>query len=116
YARMTRLDKLAEIPDRRAELARDFSQIRSTVVREHLVTRTASIMKQLYEGNFHPGVRFNAMLVVGDLDQAPAQLVYQRPPVPYRPSLDLMEAAFLDPKQIEPVRVAALIGIHRHAQ
>ncbi len=65
----------------------------------------------LAKGNFHPAVRVNAMLMVGRLNVAGGN-----PPVPWPQALPAMVVAVRDPQQIDGVRVAALIGILRHAE
>jgi len=65
----------------------------------------------LASANFHPAVRVNAMLMVGRLN-APGG----NPPVPLPQALPPMVRALRDPQQIDGVRVAALIGILRHAR
>jgi len=65
----------------------------------------------LAKGNFHPAVRINAMLMVGRLNASSGN-----PPVPWPRALPAMVAAVRDPQQIDGVRVAALVGILRHAR
>lgn len=65
----------------------------------------------LAKGNFHPAVRVNAMLMVGRLNASGGN-----PPAPLPQALPAMVAAVRDPQQIDAVRVAALIGILRHAE
>jgi hypothetical protein len=71
------------------------------------------------EDAFHPAVRYNAMLLIGSLNEQEAVFrgTTQTPPVPYKRALeDVLLRALDDPKTIEPVRIAALIGLNRHAQ
>jgi len=71
--------------------------------------------------NFHPVVRYNAMLVIGDLNlveygarYANNQKAYVPEPLPE--ALDLLISEYKSPTQIDAVRVAALVGLDRHAK
>jgi hypothetical protein len=63
---------------------------------------------------FHPAVRYNAMMVVGSLNSLEAN--NKRPAQPLLAALEPMLAAIEDPNQIDAVKVAAPIGIQRHAE
>jgi hypothetical protein len=67
---------------------------------------------------FHPAVRYHAMTIVGSLNSLEAVSVgdNKRPAQPLIPAMEPMLAAVEDPKQIDAVKVAALIGIQRHAE
>jgi len=62
--------------------------------------------------NFHPAVRVNAMLMIGELNQE--EKGSQSDPLP--DALPVMLAALNEPEYIDAVRVAAMIGIARHAE
>jgi hypothetical protein len=78
-------------------------------------------MSEVASGNFHPAGRVNAMLIIGELDQQPraqagGMIVAA---VPFAPALTQpggLIAAVEDPKQHLAVRIAALVGIARHAE
>jgi hypothetical protein len=70
---------------------------------------TLQAMTHIAAENYHPIARYNAMLLISELDQdASGQ-------APYKPALDIMVSASVSEKVPEAVRVAALIGIVRHA-
>ncbi|MCA9206868.1 MAG: hypothetical protein KDA55_00860 [Planctomycetales bacterium] len=115
FGQMTHLDRLVELPNDRAKLYKDFATVKNGNVRNYMLTQSLNKANTLANGNYHPGVRYNAMLIIGDLDQVGADLIKQEPPVPYGAALGLLVRAYNDPQQIEAVRVAALLGIQRHA-
>ncbi len=66
-------------------------------------------MQKLAAGNsYHPAVRVNAMLMIGELNRV------EQPPTPLPEALDVMIAAVQSPKLSDAVRATALVGIKRH--
>jgi hypothetical protein len=63
---------------------------------------------------FHPATRINAMLMIGELGANPPAGFGDVPP-PLSDALPVMFKHLQDPEQIDGVRVAALVGINRHA-
>jgi hypothetical protein len=61
------------------------------------------------DNNYHPIARYNAMLLVADLNED------EGTGTPYKPALGPLVVAARNPNMIDSVRVAALIGIVRHA-
>ena len=70
------------------------------------------------EANFHPVTRVNAMLLLGSLNEHEAITVgaNQSPPKPLAAALPLMLDEVMNKDQVDAVRVAALVGILRHAE
>ena len=78
-------------------------------------------MSEVAAGNYHPAGRVNAMLIIGELDQQPRSQSGGMiiPAIPFAPALTQaggLIATVEDPKQHTAVRVAALVGIARHAE
>ncbi len=71
-------------------------------------------MKRVAEGNYHPPARINALLVLGRLDEAPANQASQTPPIPLRYSLPILIAQYNNEANPDGVRAAALEGLHRY--
>ena len=61
---------------------------------------------------FHPAVRVNAMLMIGELNAV--EPLGGKPPEPLPEARTLLMKNAEDPKQIEAVKVAAVVGILRH--
>lgn len=108
-----------------AELRRDFFKTHfhsanpPQAAHDHLVQLTFDTMQRVaVDGRFHPAVRYNAMLIIGELNEQESTGIgpNRRPPVPLTPALNFMLAQLNDPKQIDEVRIAALVGILRHTQ
>jgi hypothetical protein len=118
FAKMTQTDEksLANLPRERTALMRNhIRNIRRQEVHDHLVQLTFRSMKDIATKNYHPAARYNAMLIIGDLNsKEPVLGASASLPLPYAEARDLMIAELLNPKQIDAVRVAALLGILRH--
>lgn len=87
-------------------------------VRNFLVDLTYQAMIPLIRGNYHPAVRCNAMLMLGQLNSQDALFIgdKKRPPVPRIESLKVMLDELANPQQIDGVKVTALVGILRHVE
>ncbi len=87
-------------------------------VRAHLTQMAFNEMKAIAADDFHPAVRYNAMLIIGRLDEQPANDTAKQPPVPYPDALDfLLGQLRADPATTpDAVKVGALIGIQRHSR
>jgi len=64
--------------------------------------------------NFHPAVRVNAALLIGELTAAPPSPT--GPPEPHPDAVPVLIRLVENPQQIDAVRVAAMVGLVRHAQ
>ncbi len=65
-------------------------------------------MQKLAAGNYHPAVRVNAMLMIGDLNRV------EQPPTPLPEALTVMIAAVQSSQVSDAVRATAMVGIKRH--
>lgn len=100
--------------DLRRELSVDFKTVKTGPVHQHLTALALDALGKVAKGNYHPVSRFNAMLMIGDLNQAePARPT--DPPAPLAASLPVLVDAIKDPDQIDVVRIAALRGLMRHS-
>ena len=87
---------------------------RDVNVRQTVANVLFQQMTKIANGNYHPNARINAVLVLGRLDTAPADLASRRPPTPYLAVLKTLLSLYGDESNVEGLRVAALVGIHRH--
>ena len=71
-----------------------------------------SILASTEKGNFHPASRVNAMLLIGELNDVEDS----KAPRPMTAALPKLIATVNDPKQLDAVKVAAIVGIIRHGQ
>jgi len=65
-------------------------------------------------GNYHPQARTNAMLAIGELNESEPRAGQAPKPLPA--ALTLMLKELQSDKQMDAVRVTALVGIMRHAR
>ncbi|MDA1178097.1 MAG: hypothetical protein O2931_04785 [Planctomycetota bacterium] len=91
----------------------------SADVRNHLIPLTRRRMEQLAapKTNCHPAVRYTAVLILGQLnDQKEKSGSDPTPAVPSVAARKILLKQFDDPNQVDSVRLAAMIGMLRHAQ
>jgi hypothetical protein len=114
---LTRRDHLDQWVDESGKFRKILTTIKEPKVHEHLVGLTYRTLTVIVQGNYHPVARYNAMLLIGHLNQVEASLMGENRhlPVPQIQCLIYMLDQYDDPQQIDAVRVAALLGIHRHA-
>jgi len=116
----TSAEALAELADEREGLIRDFNRIRSTAARDYVLDVTLSAMRGIATINFHPAVRYNAVLIISQLDQRPAQTGGNAQPPVVLPAATqrLLELVTITEiaKSPSSVKVAALVGLQRHAR
>lgn len=110
--RWTQLSALADLKNSpRKELLNSLRQAKKGQVHDHLNDLVLEYMNKLANSDkYHPAVRYNAMLAIGDLN---ADDTGTSPP-PLESALPVLLATVNDPKQIDPVKIAALIGVNRH--
>ncbi len=87
-------------------LGREFS----AAMRDKVNALTVAAMGAIAADDYHPASRYNAMLLIADLNQDEASQT------PYAPALPALGKGFVNPKYPDAVRLAALMGIHRHAK
>lgn len=92
------------------------SQLLPTPVHDYLVDTAYQVFEPVVKGNFHPVARYNAMLLIGELNAVEAKLTGtpKELPVPYIRAMGLALTEIENPQQIDAVRVAALVSILRH--
>ncbi len=109
---------ITEIPGYRATLSgRTLRSARSQVGHDYLVQFVLDYMSAHAKGNYHPTVRFNAMLMIGLLNEREPEPTSLPVPLPLALQQELLPALTAqDPAQTDAIRLAALIGILRHAR
>ena len=115
-------EQLARLHVERSKFFRDYLRRNGTTSAEahdRLVNLTFLTMKDVVKKKYHPAVRYNAMLMIAELNTKEAVTgsgSQAGPADPLAAARDFMIAELLDPKQIDAVKVAALIGILRHLE
>ena len=103
--------------DLRRELYSDLERAgkRSEPAYQELVSLCFQVSKRIVSENYHPAVRYNFMLLMGDLNvEEERDGETGSPPLPLPQALDEMLKELGNEAQVDAVRVAALIGIDRH--
>ncbi|MGE3776935.1 MAG: hypothetical protein AB7F89_07120, partial [Pirellulaceae bacterium] len=112
------LDQLQKLPERRKEVVDDLRRARSREARDYLLAETMKFMKVYASNtrfNFHPAVRYNALLLIGELNKEEVS-TQQRYPNPLPEALTFLIDEYKKPNQSEALRLACMLGILRHAQ
>lgn len=111
-ARWTQPSTIDKLRDYHKELMINLAQAKSGEVHDYLANLVLNYMSKLAGNNYHPAVRVNAMLTIGDLNSVDSTQPTQN--VPFADAVKVLLQAVNDSQQIEPVRIAALVGIIRH--
>ena len=93
FAQLTQPTSVGEISANRISFLEDLNKkCRSQEVHDYLVGDVAfPAMQAIIQGNFHPVVKYNAILIVGALNAEESIAGATRlPPVPYAPSLAVL--------------------------
>jgi len=119
-ARWSRVENRDQLTKFRNDLSRDLKRPSKTnQVHDYLNALALSYMENLAKPYppgqcFHPAVRINAMLMIGELNQIePTPSV---PPKPWSTALPVLLRTLNDSQQLDAVKVAALVGVLRHAE
>lgn len=73
-------------------------------------------MREYIKPAYHPVLRYNAMLLLGDLRSKEMDPINQSPEVPYAPATAVILAALEDPNQSDAVKVGAWVGLLEHCE
>ena len=112
-------DPLGDLDVHRRTLLMDLKTTKSADFHAYLLKRVYDAMKFVVEKqSYHPAVRYNAMLILGELNQKEEiRLGLNRSaPDPLRKILGFLRDQFLKENQLDSLRVAALVGILRHVE
>jgi hypothetical protein len=109
-------DGLRELGGHRDRLMRLLERPVYPQIYERLTGMTLEAMKAIATDNYHPAARYNAMLVIGSLDQTAGDPSGAgTPPVPLPAAADFLIQQ-LQSSSSDVLKLGALIGLERHAQ
>ncbi len=116
FPRWTQKKSYNELPDFRKDLRVEAQTGKDGGdPHDRLVQQLAmDYLTKLAKGHYHQAVRYNAMLAIGELHAREAQ-GFDQPPVPLPAALPVLLEAVNAADQIDVVKVAALVGLSRHA-
>jgi hypothetical protein len=117
FPSMTLIDPeaLGQLGKKREQLfQRYINQAKSQAARDHMNTMTEQVMSSIAKGPYHPAVRYNAALILGQID---AQAGVKPLPAGTEALLSLLEnEAFNKVTVPTAVKVGAIIGLQRHTR
>ncbi len=115
FPKMTDPKELANLPKMNEEILKDLRRAQSggaTTVGNAILSWSVRSATSLARGNYHPGVRINATLLLAQLNDQPPGA---QPPVPAQATIAPLVGLYRDQTAPDGVRAAALIGLHRWA-
>lgn len=112
-------DALKELSKSREQLLKLLTQVTNAGSRDFINELIFTYGRGMARGNFHPAVRYNAVLMLGDLDQQLGS--GSAAPVPMAKAtqelLELVEKEDFNKVPVpESVKLGALIGLERHSR
>ncbi len=120
FRRMTLPTMLGELGKSREDLFKLIRSAKVPAAQKHLTQLTHNAMRAIAKGNFHPAVRYNAVLILGMLDEKVASGIGVKPvplPAGAKELLELLEQdEFKGVKVPASVKLATLIGLQRHVR
>lgn len=117
FAMMTQEDQLPYLYELREKYFGNYRYIKETPIQEFFTKLTLKNMREIAAGNYHPAVRHNAMLIIGELNDREVPAVGPKvAPEPMREALTVMAEELKKPGTPDAVRVACLVGMLRHAE
>jgi hypothetical protein len=111
----SQVKNIGNLPKLRKQLRNELAKksLGGLAVHDYLNEIVLEAMKEFVAGDFHPAVRVNAMLMIGDLNQS----VGGDNPVPLPEALTFLVASAADGSKLpDSLRTVAMVGILRHAR
>ena len=123
FPQMTQPSNLGVLEKLRENLFKQYIRgARVPAASDHVRDLTLTAMRVMARKNYHPAVRYNAVLILGALDEKlPGGGGNPTPPVPLpaaaKELLDILEQNELDGVKVPfALKLGALLGLQRHAQ
>lgn len=116
FPSMAAEEGLGELYDKRDNLMKDLENASDPALHQYLLDVAYEEAARRATGNYHPYVRYNAMLIVGGLNQSEARMLggLRYPAVRFPRAFDFMVDELQRPDQADVVRIAAMLGVERH--
>lgn len=119
FASMTAPAEFANLQSRRAEVMKDIynaARRGNTQVSRGLSIMSFQQCKAIAQGNYYPGARINAVMMIGELNDREPNSLEKQAPIPMQAALPLLLEIAEDAKYNDGLRVAAIQGIQRHTE
>ncbi|RIK78929.1 MAG: hypothetical protein DCC67_11080 [Planctomycetota bacterium] len=119
YPSMTSTDpvELGQLQEKRGQLfTRYLNTAKSQVARDHVTANTLKAMAAISKGNYHPAARYNAALILGQLEGEPGKPLAGATEalLALLQNDTIKDAKGRDVEVPTAVKLGALIGIQRH--
>lgn len=120
FAEMASANKLNEVGDLRRNFLRVYVRSaklpQAQAAYDRLNQLAVKAMTIFIAGNYHPAVRYNAVLLLGQLDAKPGSEfgLDKAPPVPLPAALPILIKAYEAGSLPDMVKIGAILGIQRH--
>ncbi|MBM4088677.1 MAG: hypothetical protein FJ276_04500 [Planctomycetes bacterium] len=119
FAEFGSRDGLGDLPEIREAIYEGLTlSARNPGLHQFLVDLAYEEATKRVTGNYHPAVKYNALLIIGDLNQTESGMegTAKTPPVRLARALDFLVEELKKPNQLDALRLAAMVGIKRHVQ
>ena len=111
--RWTWPENLGNLKSYHQELFSNLTRAKSGQVHDYLTKSVLDYMSKVAKSDkYHPAVRVNALLAIGDLNSVDNVQTSQN--IPLADAMPVLLGTVNDVNQIVPLRIAALVGINRH--
>lgn len=117
FPMMTQPWAAGEVAELRVDLLDDIRKARTQAVRDLLIEACFNQGRELIKPEYHPYVRYNALLLLAGLNQQEAETVTtKREAVAYAPAFPILLAELTKADQSDAMLLAAMVGIKRHVR
>jgi hypothetical protein len=118
FAALTRIENIGKFADVRWGLLSQTRKAKNPEALAEFNRIAITEATKLCRENYHPAARYNIALIVGNLDQELSSGFSSaaKPPVPLPEAVPVLLGFLSDAQVIDAVRVAALVGLQRHAR
>lgn len=111
-SRWTDQENIRQLHKYRQELANHLRSAVPGAPRKALLDTALEFLKRLIVGHYHPAVKINAMLAIGELNRVEA--IGRDPAVPLPEALPVLLTGVESNKLSEGLHLAAMVGVLRH--
>ncbi len=114
FPAMASRDHLGDMHSNRESLTKDFERTVDPATHQALLDIAYNESVKRATGNYHPAVRYNALLIIGDLNQVEFRRSERLPPVRLAKAFDFLLSELQKTDQLDVLRLAAMVGLQRH--
>ncbi len=114
FPAMASREFLEDMYDNRDSLLKDLERSVDPAARQVLLDLAYTESVKRATGKYHPAVRYNALLIIGNLNQTEIRRSERLPPIRLPKAFDFLVTELQKPDQLDVLRLAAMVGIQRH--